>query len=178
MERVEKVLLEVLVLPGRFWKKYCSWGGRSWGGVGVRFRRVPFRPLFDGVTGAAGSAMGSSSLLSRIPSSSAPSASHICLARLSSSSISSSPPSSAAMDRSTSDLAHLRRADRSALRTIGFPAPFEVSTLAFEGVSKSFLPFCFERGVSWSWRVSGVALGFVALPGGRPRRRFEGVLGS
>lgn len=84
------MLFDVLVFPGRFWKKYCSWGRRFWGGVGVRFRRGPFRPLLDGAMGLAGSAMDSSSLSSWMSSSSASSESQMRLARISSSSAPSS----------------------------------------------------------------------------------------
>lgn len=49
------------------------------------------------------------------------------------------------------------------------------SDLVFVGVSNSFLPLGAERGVARCLGIFGVDLGFVVVPGGRPRRFLEGV---
>ena len=43
---MERFAFEVLTLLGRFWKKYASWGGRSWrmSGLGVRFLALVILP--------------------------------------------------------------------------------------------------------------------------------------
>lgn len=141
------MLFDVLTLPGRFCQKYCSCGGRSWGGVGDLFRRPRLR--FEGVAGTAESAASSSSTSSCWPSLSASSASHVFRASRSSSSISSSSLSRFVAVRSSSVLALFRRAERSAFRMIG-PSVWSTSFAgALEGVEKSFLPFGF-RGVAAS----------------------------
>ena len=141
------MLFDVLTLPGRFCQKYCSCGGRFWGGVGDLFRRPRLR--FEGVAGTADSAANSSSRSSCWSSLSASSASHIFLASKSSSSNSSSSPRPVVAVRSRSVLALFRRAERSAFRMIG-PSVWSSSLAgALEGVEKSFLPFGF-RGVAAS----------------------------
>ena len=166
------MLLEVLLLPAQFWKKYCSCGGRSDGGVGVRFRRGPFRPHFEGVAGTAGSVIDSSSLLPCKSFSSVSSAPQMCVASKSSSSAMSVPSSPAAIPRSIKVLTLLRRADRSTLWATGVSIVPSPSALAFDGVSNSFLPLSPDWGVFCCLDLPESDLILFVLPGGRPRRRF------
>ncbi len=89
--------------------------------MGERFRRV--RLFFEGVAGVADSAPGSSSTSSCSSPLSASSASQIFLASRLSSSRSSSSLSPSAAVGSKRVLELFRRADLSALRTIGAPVP-------------------------------------------------------
>ena len=151
------MLFDVLTLPGRFCQKYCSCGGRSWGGVGVLFRRPRLR--FDGVVGTADSATNSSSRSSCWSSLSASSASHIFLASKSSCSKSSSLSPFVAV-RFRSVLALFRRAERSAFRMIG-PSAWSSSFAGdLEGAEKSFLPFGFRRVAASSSEPTPLASGF------------------
>ena len=151
-------MFDVLTLPGRFCQKYCSCGGRSWGGVGDRFRRPRLR--FEGVAGTADSTANSSSTTSCWSSLTASSASHIFRASRSSSSKSSSSLSPFVDLRSSSVLALFRRAERSAFRIIG-PSVWSSSFAgALEGVEKSFLPFGFRGVAASSSKPTPLASGF------------------
>lgn len=141
------MLFDVLTFPGRFCQKYCSYAGRSCGGVGDLFRRPRLR--LEGVAGTANSAANSSSTSSCCSSLSASSASHIFLASKSSSSRSSSSLSPFVAVRSKSVLALFRRAERSAFRIVGSSVWSPSFAGALEGVEKSFLPFRF-KGVAAS----------------------------
>ena len=124
-EREERVFEDVLIFPGRLWKKYCSWGGMSVGGVGVLFFLAPFGrpgPRFDGVAvgmGFTSDTLTPASIISSTSSSSSSlfsdsSSSQICCARLSSSSRPLSSLRSPATVRSRKFLVVFLRADRSA----------------------------------------------------------------
>ena len=152
------MLFEVLTLPGRFCQKYCSCGGRSWGGVGVLFRRPRLR--FEGVAGTADSAASSSSISSCWSSLSSSSASHIFRASKSSSSKLSSSLSPSVAVRSSSVLALFRRAERSALWMIGPSIWLSSLAGALEGVEKSFLPFGFRGVAASSSKPTPLASGF------------------
>lgn len=98
--------------------------------------------------------------------------SQICLARMSSSSLRSSVTVCL-----ITVLALLRRAERSAFGINGSRVSGASSLWDF-GVSNRTLPFNFDFGVPGADCCSKPLtedLGFCPLPGGLPRRRFEGV---
>ena len=185
-DTLEKVLLDVLACPARFWKKYRSCGGRSDGGVGVRFRAALLRvfgPLLEGVT-AMGSSLSSSSALSscRPSLSAAPLAFQIVSANTSSPSLLLSSLKLSTIVRWMSALADLRRAERSGFRlkeiAVSEASSSCCSPFLLIGVTNKSSPVGFGKGESLAvcWAVlPEVALGFLVLPRGLPRPRFNGV---
>ncbi len=137
------------------------------------------RLFFEGVAGVADSAPGSSSTSSCSSPLSASSASQIFLASRLSSSRSSSSLSPSAAVGSKRVLELFRRADLSALRTIGAPVPPFILRGFLTGVEKRASRFGLEGDSGPS--VESIPLGcfdFLLLPGGLPRRGFVGVATS
>ena len=158
-EREARVLEEVFCLPGRFWKKYCSWGGRFSRGVGDRFlwaALARFVEGFDGVDVWAISVSNSPSSSLGPFSSFTSSSSHICLAKMSSSGSLSSLKSPVIV-RSMRAFALFRRADRSALRTGEGVSLFVPLVMGFEGVENRILSDFLGMGISFPVRGLSVA---------------------